>query len=405
MTAIVSILNKHAVAIAADSAVTFGRKVVNSGNKIFTLSKYHPIAIMTYNNASFMGIPWDTIIKLYRKQLGDAELDTVDAYVDDFMAYLHKPELYNQEECKEGITSTIASFYQMMINTAKRDIPGFDVNAGNAYDGVRATLLKYKGIFQGVAKNSEFMGFTYSDFIAQNAESIENFKQWQKMVPIPDSDYDTLLETYYEHLLINDFYDCYSGLGFAGFGAKELFPSSVLVLLWEKMGDRIKYSRGETLRIGNGEPAARIVPYAQIKVEQTIVRGIHPDIRNLIFNCFNNILGLIGGKIPGFDAKVYTELFEKQIDDYIQAKHTGPLMDTIVNLDKEDMADMAESIVYLTSLMKRVSPEEETVGGPVDVAVLSKGDGFIWMKRKHYFQPELNPHFFSNYFRKEQEDE
>ena len=70
-----------------------------------------------------------------------------------------------------------------------------------------------------------------------------------------------------------------------------------------------------------------------------------------------------------------------------------------------EMADMAESIVYLTSLMKRVSPEEETVGGPVDVAVLSKGDGFIWMKRKHYFQPDLNPHFFSNYFRKEQEDE
>ena len=71
MTAIVSILNKHAVAIAADSAVTFGHKVINSGNKIFTLSKYHPIAIMTYNNASYMGMPWDTIIKLYRRQLGD----------------------------------------------------------------------------------------------------------------------------------------------------------------------------------------------------------------------------------------------------------------------------------------------------------------------------------------------
>lgn len=405
MTAIVSILNKHAVAIAADSAVTFGRKVVNSGNKIFTLSKYHPIAIMTYNNASFMGIPWDTIIKLFRKQLGDKELDTVDAYVDEFIAFLHKPELYNKEECKEAITSTIASFYQMMVNTAKREIPGFDVNASNAFDGVKGILQKYKGIFQSVAKNTEYMGFAFSDFKTQNAESIEDLKKWNKEVPIPDPDYDILLETYFEHLLINEFYDCYSGLGFAGFGATELFPSSVLVLLWEKMGDRIKYSRGDTLRIGNGEPAARIVPYAQIKVEQTIVRGIHPDIRNLIFNSFNDILGLIGGTIPGFDAKVYTDLFEKQIDDYIQTKHTGPLMDTIVNLDKEDMADMAESIVYLTSLMKRVSPEEETVGGPVDVAVLSKGDGFIWMKRKHYFQPELNPHFFSNYFRKEHKDE
>ncbi|WP_455086715.1 hypothetical protein [Prevotella denticola] len=57
MTAIVAVLNKHAVAIAADSAVTMGdtHKVVNSANKIFTLSKYHPVAVMTYSNAAFMG--------------------------------------------------------------------------------------------------------------------------------------------------------------------------------------------------------------------------------------------------------------------------------------------------------------------------------------------------------------
>lgn len=54
MTAIVGVLNKHAVAIAADSAVTMGNthKVVNSANKIFTLSKYHPVAVMTYSSVS-----------------------------------------------------------------------------------------------------------------------------------------------------------------------------------------------------------------------------------------------------------------------------------------------------------------------------------------------------------------
>jgi hypothetical protein len=43
--------------------------------------------------------------------------------------------------------------------------------------------------------------------------------------------------------------------------------------------------------------------------------------------------------------------------------------------------------------------ESETVGGPVDVALISKGDGFIWIKRKHYFKAELNPQFFANYYR------
>jgi len=51
---------------------------------------------------------------------------------------------------------------------------------------------------------------------------------------------------------------------------------------------------------------------------------------------------------------------------------------------------MAEALVSLTSLKRRVSMEEESVGGPVDVAVVSKGDGFIWIKRKHYFDPLLN---------------
>jgi len=34
----------------------------------------------------------------------------------------------------------------------------------------------------------------------------------------------------------------------------------------------------------------------------------------------------------------------------------------------------------------------------IDVAVISKGDGFVWIRRKHYFNQELNPHYMSKYF-------
>jgi hypothetical protein len=50
-------------------------------------------------------------------------------------------------------------------------------------------------------------------------------------------------------------------------------------------------------------------------------------------------------------------------------------------------------------LIRRMSPGEETVGGPVDVAFISKGDGFVWIKRKHYFKPDLNHCFFENYYK------
>ena len=68
-------------------------------------------------------------------------------------------------------------------------------------------------------------------------------------------------------------------------------------------------------------------------------------------------------------------------------------------LPKDELVAMAEALVNLTAFKRRITESRETVGGPIDVAVISKGDGFIWVKRKHYFPPELNQHFFANYFR------
>lgn len=397
MTAIVSILNKHAVAIAADSAVTFGHKVVNSGNKIFTLSKYHPIAVMTYNKASFMGIPWDTLIKVYRRRIGDKELRSVDDYVDSFLDFLHDSSLYGQLDCAESLTGHIYAFYRLMKNFCIKEYPDFKEDQPDAYDKLKVLIEEQKQYYKKQNRNTEFLGFSYDDFRNEANASIESFRKGIKTPKIPEAEFDNVIETFYEYLLSDAIYNDYTGLAFTGFGSDELFPSLVKVLVSTKIGNRIRYFRFPTYMTGNGESDARIIPFAQTNIEQTIVCGIHPDIRDLISATFKNVMNDIAKNVSGLQTDKYTKLFDNEITDYINKHHTGPLMDTIIHLDKEDMADMAESIVYLTSLMKKISPEEETVGGPVDVAVISKGDGFIWMKRKHYFSPELNPHFMSNY--------
>jgi hypothetical protein len=68
-------------------------------------------------------------------------------------------------------------------------------------------------------------------------------------------------------------------------------------------------------------------------------------------------------------------------------------------LPKDELPNLAESLVELTSLKRHVSTDAETVGGPIDVALITKAEGFVWIKRKHYFKPELNPSFFANYRR------
>jgi hypothetical protein len=95
MTAEIAIMNKTAVALAADSAVTIdqvkGSKIFNTVNKLFTLSKYHPVGIMIYGNANFMEVPWESIIKIYRSDLGKQKFPTLIAYAENFIMIFNTP--------------------------------------------------------------------------------------------------------------------------------------------------------------------------------------------------------------------------------------------------------------------------------------------------------------------------
>ena len=54
----------------------------------------------------------------------------------------------------------------------------------------------------------------------------------------------------------------------------------------------------------------------------------------------------------------------------------------------------SEILIMNNNAIVMAADSAVTVGGEIDVAIISKGDGFIWKKRKHYFKSELNPHFF-----------
>jgi S-adenosylmethionine synthetase len=81
-------------------------------------------------------------------------------------------------------------------------------------------------------------------------------------------------------------------------------------------------------------------------------------------------------------------------EEKIVNSSSNPVIMAVNALPKEELAVMAETLVNLTSFRKKMSMLSETVGGPIDVAIISKGDGFLWIKHKHYFKAELNPHFF-----------
>ena len=107
MTTEIAVLNRSAVALAADSAVTIGSggsaKVYNHANKLFTLSKYHPIGMMLYGSANYMGVPWETIIKVFREKLGDKNLDTVEEFSTKFVRFVKSYIECTEEQQKQRV--------------------------------------------------------------------------------------------------------------------------------------------------------------------------------------------------------------------------------------------------------------------------------------------------------------
>ena len=105
MTAEVVVMNRSAVALAADSAVTIEAgdsiKVHNTANKLFTLSKYWPIGIMFYGSADFMHIPWETIIKEFREELGNKKYTKADGYARAFIRHLNTKVPCSQQDQKQ----------------------------------------------------------------------------------------------------------------------------------------------------------------------------------------------------------------------------------------------------------------------------------------------------------------
>jgi len=90
MTCEVAVMNKRGVALAADSAVTLGEgnKVYHTAEKLFQLSSSAPVGIMTYGLADIMGVPWETVIKIYSRELGARVFDRLEQYADDFLRFI-----------------------------------------------------------------------------------------------------------------------------------------------------------------------------------------------------------------------------------------------------------------------------------------------------------------------------
>jgi hypothetical protein len=433
MTAEIAILNTTAVALAADSAVTIGdagnRKVYNSVNKLFGLSRYQPVGIMIYGNADVLFVPWETIIKFFRAQLGRTTCDTLAEYAGEFRRFMEGPcsQLLfpaNAQELavRQDLGRNARSIKKRIQRATERILREERSISEERVAGIAEEQLRPIVEYWGAADSLE--GRTEEDAERVRTQYSEAIDAVHKAV-FGEQPLSQQSLTYLRQLAGWLFTkkvrssDEASGIVLAGFGESEIFPHVLSIRIYGFEGGRLLAEAvdDETTGITHDMRAA-LIAFAQKEMVQTFMQGLDTDHAAFLGGWLSRFLSKelpaalaevaqgvapdvvariaagIAGLSDGVVEKFHTDLIER-----MRSRSIFPVIEMIQHLPKDELALMAESLVNLTSLKRRVSLGAETVGGPVDVAVISKGDGFVWTRRKHYFRPELNPHFMAGYVR------
>lgn len=426
MTAEIAVMNEEAIALAADSAVTGPGKIFTSANKIFALSKFHPVALMVFDNAQFLRVPWETIVKQYRRELGDKCFETLEEHAEDFLAFFSRKNPVFPDRAQDRAARNFAyTMFRTILEDALVDVEAMierdeeptreqviaeiersisfhrqrwkeaPLRAGVPKSYKQAVAKKYKkGIDEAIKAVFEQ--------VELSASAKRNLRQLIPEVASKDLRFERA--------------PSHSGIVIAGFGKSDVFPRLRRYHFEAIFANRLKCTEEDPVYIGADWRAA-IIPFAQAEQVHTFMRGIDPSLRLHLHHWWHHKLEDVVGEVAdqlklskrkkaslekSFEERcveIVHDEYEDDLDKFSEENNVSPITNIVGMLPKDELAEMAESLVNLTSFKRRVTPEAETVGGPIDVAVISRGDGFIWIKRKHYFRTELNPHFVANYNR------
>jgi len=123
MTAEVGVMNRLGVSLAADSAVTVGQgpdKIYASAEKLFLIAENAPMGVMVYGDGEFLDVPWETVIKVYRRRLGQKTFLTLEEYVNDFVHFLRDNRvLFPASAQEEFVRSFIRGCYLFLRDQLK----------------------------------------------------------------------------------------------------------------------------------------------------------------------------------------------------------------------------------------------------------------------------------------------
>jgi hypothetical protein len=420
VTAEVALINRRAVTLAADSAVSLVGpgadevKIFNSAEKIFELCDHLPIGLMVYNNIDHLRAPLEILAREYRNQCKTPHATVFDC-ADDFLEYLRQSaanapvavqddDIVRRVNDEMGVSRTRA-LHRFMGQTGANVLSPAEM----VLQVLQERLAELRAGTAIQSHSTIDWNDVYNDHKAPIDKSIEDAR---KSLRIDDANVPIVIEIAARSLLSEELSDNLTGIVIAGYGSDGMYPALVAYEIDGFVCGQLRLVENKRVQIEPGVQSVDIITFAQEDISRRLLDGVDPEIvatvnRQLLAgvrlmkrNALANVSGAQRAQVEqDFDGASANLLgtITRTVQTFID-KCNSDFRSTVASMPKQEMAFFAEALVNTTAMKRRVSKDREDVGGPVDVAVISRHEGFVWVQRKHYFDAERNPRFFARRF-------
>jgi len=317
MTAEIAIINKEAIALASDSAVTMigkeNQKIFTSANKLFTLSKYHPVGIMIYGSAIFMDVFWETIIKVFRNNLNRKKFNTLKEYANAFIELLDNGNpLFPDSLQDDYFHASIHAYFELIKNAIIKKVESI---INEEHEITKQTTKKIvsdiiKGHYEKWEKvdNIPSIPKSFNKNVIEKYEKTiaKEIKEVFEELPISKVHINQLKEI--AGNLFSKFPEGIekggiSGAVIAGFGEKDIFPSLESFHLEGIVYNKLKYKNHISQKI-DFQTTASLIPFAQSEMVAIFMEGVDPSYRDVeesyLSKIFSEYAVIIVDNIKGY---------------------------------------------------------------------------------------------------------
>ena len=329
MTSEVVVMNRIGIALAADSVVSIyangkQKKRHDSVAKLFMMSERHPVGIMIYNNASLLGVPWETIIKLFRKQLGQDSYQTLEEYGQKLIEFLmnHQNRFPAGVEKKYFQREFEAECYRIQKDAEifYRLVPLARQIEFESGEKARSTIVG-EVISERLVlweQQDDAVGFTEKlakEFLRSMSGEVnkiisEVFSDW-----FVDSPGVIQLNDIARHLVFKKDLgiEGYTGLVLGGFGEQEHFPVVQHIVVCGMYNGSLKYEEPRVQRISEAKPSY-IESFAETAAVNDFLYGVSDKVLDEVSRAVEivrSVPGKVLQQVTGMRRDKKRELIDK----------------------------------------------------------------------------------------------